>query len=150
MKQKEWRKLSRQAAEIIDTCSDSEFSMLNASWVARRLEVTPEHLSRVFKEDSGYNLKEHIERARIGKACLLLETTDMLVKEIGELVGYASPAYFGMVFRRQRGLSPIEHRERIKAGVDPQVESVPEPLPESRWETLKKRIIKFFTAKIFF
>ncbi|MOA49378.1 HTH-type transcriptional regulator YesS [compost metagenome] len=53
---------------------------------------------------------EYLTQLRVAKAQELLETTDLLVNEIAEQVGY-NPKNFIRVFKKQVGLPPGQYRE---------------------------------------
>ena len=84
--------------------------------IASEMGVSAKHVSRVFKEYSGENLSDYIDRVRMAKARELLLSTPMRIREISEAIGIDSRATFLRVFRRTEGLSPSEYRERYGAG----------------------------------
>lgn len=72
--------------------------------------ITPQHFCRLFKKQVGMRPLEYIARRRISQAKYLLIGTDKSVAEVGKLVGYPDPTYFGVVFRKYEGISPTEYR----------------------------------------
>ncbi|MCP5106358.1 MAG: helix-turn-helix transcriptional regulator, partial [bacterium] len=87
---------SLRAAECVDNCRDEDFPRLTVNWVATRVNIHPSYLSRSFKQDIGCLLKDYIEQAKMKRACqlLLLETTDLKIKEIARRLDYCSAGYF--------------------------------------------------------
>ncbi len=75
-------------------------------------EVSPQHLCRLFRKQTGMRPMEYIAQRRIAQAKSLLQETDMPVSEIGISVGYPDPTYFGVVFRKYEGTSPGGYRKR--------------------------------------
>lgn len=53
-----------------------------------------------------------LNRHRVGMACRALSESDASVGEIAEACGFASAGYFGKVFRRVTGLTPVEFRRK--------------------------------------
>lgn len=53
-----------------------------------------------------------LNRHRVGMACRALSESNASVGEIAEACGFASASYFGKVFRRITGLSPVEFRRK--------------------------------------
>jgi AraC family transcriptional regulator of arabinose operon len=53
---------------------------------------------------------EFVERQRIERARQLLVMTSLSVKEIGRGVGFESPFYFSLRFKRHTGKSPRSFR----------------------------------------
>lgn len=94
---------------------DIELSQLIELWANGRA-VTPQHFCRVFKSAAGMRPMEYIARKRVAHAKLLLWNTDYSAAKIGEICGYRDPTYFGQVFRKYEGISPIEYRN--KRGTD--------------------------------
>ncbi len=80
------------------------------SSAARRLGLSREHLSRRLRAELGCPPSAWLAAQRLRRAALLLETTAMGVREIGQSVGFASPTAFCAAFRRQHGRSPDQWR----------------------------------------
>ena len=79
--------------------------------LANDLNVTPQHLSAMFKERVGMNFIEYITRRRMQYAEKLLRENRMSTSEIASACGYADPAYFRRLFARAYGMTPHEYRE---------------------------------------
>lgn len=73
--------------------------------------ITPQHFCRLFRKQVGMRPLEYIARRRISQAKYLLISTDKPVAEVGKLVGYPDPTYFGVVFRKYESISPSEYRK---------------------------------------
>lgn len=84
-------------------------SLESASSVAR---TTPEHFSRLFRQEIGIPFAKWQVQVRICVARELLQTTRLPVHLIGRAVGYDDPSTFGRVFKRQSGVSPSCLRQR--------------------------------------
>ena len=80
--------------------------------LASDLNVTPQHLSAMFKERVGVNFIEYVTRRRMQYAGRLLRENRMSTSEIASACGYADPAYFRRLFVRTYGMTPHEYRER--------------------------------------
>ncbi len=80
--------------------------------IARRLQVSPSHLSHEFKRSTGQTVMGYLTEIRIAAAKRLLETP-LPVAQIAGLVGYPDPYYFSRVFRQVAGESPTQARERL-------------------------------------
>lgn len=68
--------------------------------------VTRQHFCRVFKEKMQMRPMEYLARKRVAVARGLLISTSLSISEIGKMVGYDNPTYFGMVFKKYEGISP--------------------------------------------
>lgn len=80
--------------------------------VGSEFRVSESYLSTLFKEQSGGNFGDFLETLRIEKACDLLQDKTITVNEVAEEVGYNSVQSFRRAFKRVKGVSPKEQREK--------------------------------------
>lgn len=80
--------------------------------IAAQMHVSKHHLCRVFKESMGITMIDYLNNIRIKNACNFLESSDKSILEISQLCGFNSSAYFGNVFKRITGESPLKYRKR--------------------------------------
>ncbi|MCB0743715.1 MAG: helix-turn-helix transcriptional regulator, partial [Ignavibacteriae bacterium] len=73
---------------------------------AKLVNLSISHLSKLFKERTGFSPIEFFIQLKIQKACMYLISTDYKVKEIGNLLHYDDPYYFSRVFTKMVGTSP--------------------------------------------
>jgi transcriptional regulator GlxA family with amidase domain len=83
---------------------------LSVSVLARRMAVTPRHLSRIFQTEIGLSPAEFVLRMRMEYARRLLERTDLPPERIAEKCGLGSIATLHRVFRNRLGLTPGRYR----------------------------------------
>ena len=83
--------------------------------IAMEANLNPEYLSRVFKEETGYNYSAFLSNIRLKKAEYLLINTVEKVQNIAEMVGYSNVSYFSTIFKKKYGVNPYEFR-RNNAG----------------------------------
>lgn len=81
--------------------------------IAEKLEIHEKYVSRVFKTEFGENLSAYVEFRRIEKACELLQSTNMLIAEIAEAVGYSSDLSFRRAFKKLKDISPATYRNNV-------------------------------------
>lgn len=74
--------------------------------VADEVGISPQYLSKIFKEKYGSNFIDYITRKRIELAEELLGRRDADIKEVSKAVGYGDTYYFCKVFKRDTGLTP--------------------------------------------
>lgn len=82
--------------------------------VGSEFRVSESYLSTLFKEQSGGNFGDFLETLRIEKACELLQDKTITVNEVAEEVGYNSVQSFRRAFKRVKGVSPKEQREKCE------------------------------------
>ncbi len=79
---------------------------LTLEGVARIQNISPQYLSKLFKEETSFTFVEFLTRLRIELAHQLMVESDLSIKEICYKVGYSDPNYFSRLFRKQTGLMP--------------------------------------------
>ena len=80
--------------------------------VSGHVGISPQHLSRLFREEMETSFTRYLTENRIDRACRLLEETPLGIAEIADRCGYADANYFAKVFRKYRGVSPGDYRRR--------------------------------------
>lgn len=83
---------------------------ISLSGIAEGSHISKEHLSRMFKKETGVTITEYVATARLKKATELLTTTNLSISEISELVGYSDNNYFVKVFRKYYKMTPSQYR----------------------------------------
>lgn len=74
--------------------------------------VTPNYLSRVFKEELGINFVEWLNRFRVEKAKALLSEKGAKTYEVAVKVGYKDYKYFSGIFKKYAGCTPKEFKDK--------------------------------------
>lgn len=77
---------------------------------ASQLEITPKHLSRTIKSQTGFTAVEWIERFVILEAKVLLKSTNLNIQQIADELNFPSQSFFGKYFKKYTGMSPKEFR----------------------------------------
>lgn len=78
--------------------------------IADHVNISPSHLSVLYKKNTGQNISDTITAVRIEAACQLLLNTGFSLKEISEKTGYTNQYYFSSCFKKKIGSSPSEYR----------------------------------------
>ncbi len=105
--QPQWLGLTGRAMELIQASLEKP---LPVGQLARALQVSPEHLSRVFKAQTGKGLHHSIHAAKMERAKAMLRQSALSVGEISSRLGYQTPQHFSRIFRQVFGGSPREFR----------------------------------------
>ena len=86
---------------------------LRVPLLARRLGVSPAHLSRIFHQATGLRLVDYMARYRAERARAMLgEDEARAVAEVARACGFASISQFNRVFKATFGASPRAMRRR--------------------------------------
>jgi AraC-like DNA-binding protein len=102
---------------------------LNATKVARQLEINATYLAHLFAEQVGIRMNRYIAIRRIELAEKLLAATNWQVKRIARESGYANPDWFSHVFHSHTGLTPGEYRRKLRVdNAGPPSDSGPVPM----------------------
>ncbi|QJD84024.1 response regulator transcription factor [Cohnella herbarum] len=101
----------QEIGAYIEKHLDEDLSLVRLS---KRFHFNPSYLSRVFKQESGMNLSDFIERARLRRAKELLGREGLRINEIGAKVGYESPHSFSRFFKKSTGTTPQEYRDAAR------------------------------------
>jgi AraC-like DNA-binding protein len=83
---------------------------LTVDEIARSVHVSPYHLTRVFRRQTGFAVHDYLNQLRVREALKrILEGQDDLAALAGEL-GFSSHSHLSANFRRTFGLAPSETR----------------------------------------
>lgn len=86
---------------------------LSLTRIAAAVNFHPAYLSRIYKESTQIGLSEYIWEQRLQMACKLLRETHIRVVDIGVQLGFNSATYFTRFFKKHKGISPQEYRDRF-------------------------------------
>lgn len=100
--------LAEKARQIVREHLDQPF---DATQLARRLNVSREHLSRVFHARTGQTPYQYILAEKIRQACRRLKDTDLPVADVAAAVGFENPVSFSRAFRRVMQITPKRFRQ---------------------------------------
>ena len=104
-----------KALHIIDQdYMEQDLSLIS---VADELNVTPQYLSRIIRDQTGDTFVACLSRRRMKQAMLLLSDPGLRLYQISEKCGYATQHYFSYVFRKMTGMTPGEYRRSVQAGL---------------------------------
>ena len=89
---------SKQVAEAIDYIYIHIMERITIQDLASAVCVSPAHLSRIFKQETGVSVSEYIRQRKIDMA--------------KNLLSYSSQSHFIHHFRSQTGMTPKAYRDR--------------------------------------
>ncbi|KQX46845.1 helix-turn-helix domain-containing protein [Paenibacillus sp. Root444D2] len=112
------KKKEDSTGEIISkivTFLDSHYpeSDLNLYRISVAVELPEKYISQLFKEQTGENLSDYLEKIRIKNATDLLFNSEHTIDEISQHVGYNSAHAFRRAFKRVSGVSPSIYRKTV-------------------------------------
>ncbi|MDO4284890.1 MAG: helix-turn-helix domain-containing protein [Eubacteriales bacterium] len=83
---------------------------LSRESLASMVYLTPDYLSHLFKNETGYSLTNYVIHERIEEAKRLLLQTDMNIWDIAISCGFQNISYFSRQFKNFTGITPREFR----------------------------------------
>lgn len=81
---------------------------------ARLCAVSPCCFMNLFKEVTGQSFVTYLNGYRVVKAQAMLASTRKAISEVSLESGFCNQSYFGMVFRRLTGVTPLAYRLQCK------------------------------------
>ena len=103
---------NEQIMNSIYTYIEQDLSGANLNSIARKMQMTDSHLSRVFKKNTGTNFSEYLSDRKLEEAArLLLQDSKIKVADIADMLGYGNPTYFLSRFKAKYGISPSAYRK---------------------------------------
>lgn len=100
------KKQNRYTGEAVEYIKKHFYRKITLSEVADALSMSPEHLSRIFKKDTGIGFNHYLNLIRLQSAEVLLKTTDKTVSQIAGECGFEDSNYFSYKFKEFYGVPP--------------------------------------------
>jgi len=83
---------------------------ITARDVAEYLEISESSFVKIFKKKTGYTFLKYLTLYRVKNSIKLLKNKNLRVCEVADLVGYTDCRYFGEVFKKYLGMTPLDYR----------------------------------------
>ena len=81
--------------------------------IAASMYLSPEHLGKMYKKETGTSIKDYLTEYRLQKARELLKTPGIRISDAALAVGFDNFTYFSTMFKKQTGLTPNEYRKQM-------------------------------------
>lgn len=85
---------------------------LSLGSVAEVLGISPGYFSTIFSKNLQCGFVDYLNQVRIDRACAYLEQNYLKTYEIAYKVGFNDEKYFSKVFKKIKGISPKEYKEK--------------------------------------
>jgi len=103
MSKKNTSLLLRLKKLLYQNMADSNFGITE---FCQQLSISRAQLHRIIRQETGLTTSHYIRLLRLERAKELLATTNLLVYEVAEQVGFSNVAYFSTTFLAAFGYSP--------------------------------------------
>lgn len=107
---------SQQARLFFDLLGMRRGRIRSVSEIATLMNLTPKHLSRIIKEQTGETPIHFIHQYMMRAITQELRYSTKTAKEIAFQQGFSSLAFFGKFVKQQTGLTPTEYRKKLQTG----------------------------------
>ena len=98
--------------EVIKFIRENFSGAISLSEAAEQFCVSPEHLSRSFKKQTGFGFNEYVNLIRLREAEFMLKSEkSKSILEIAFLCGFNDSNYFSAKFRKLYGITPSDLRK---------------------------------------
>ena len=87
---------------------------------ANHFFISPDYVSKFFKENTGYGFTKYATKVRMDKACELLVDGNYNIERISEAVGYSSALSFRRAFKNYMGIPPSDYRANLIGSSEPE------------------------------
>jgi AraC family transcriptional regulator len=99
------RDLAEHTALVLASHPGARHSL---SGLARSVSSSPFHLARVFREETGASIHQHLLKIRLALSLEQVLERSQTLSEIAYSLGFSSHAHFSALFRRRYGASPSD------------------------------------------
>lgn len=104
---------NKQAIEIIRYIYNN-YKIISLTQLAEHFHYSETHISRLIKNESGYNYKDFVRTVRLNQCKSLLLASSASIARIAEMVGYETPESLIRAFEKAFQMTPTQYR-RIHA-----------------------------------
>lgn len=80
--------------------------------LAASVNLSRDHLGRMFKQLTGEKISDYINKLRIEESCLQLLVSEKKIIDIAFAVGFENLRTFNLCFAKWKGLSPRDYRQK--------------------------------------
>ena len=87
-----------------------EDGLPSVRYFSEKLNYSTYYLSDLLKSETGKTTQDHIHDFLIKKAKDALLDSELSVSEIAYSFGFSYPNYFGKLFKKKTGLTPLDYR----------------------------------------
>ena len=100
--------------QIVNYIENYYWEDLSLEHLAGIVHYSPHHLNLVFKKHIGTPVHRYISEVRLEKSKDLLQSREMLVKQVATAIGFKDPLYFSRKFKQHFGISPQAYQSDFR------------------------------------
>ncbi|MDO4337403.1 MAG: AraC family transcriptional regulator [Eubacteriales bacterium] len=84
--------------------------------VAEAIGLSPCHLSRVFRQETGESIVDYVQKERVEAAKNMLIYSDATLSAISQYLYFSTQSYFIRIFKKYTGITPGQYRKYYREG----------------------------------
>jgi transcriptional regulator GlxA family with amidase domain len=111
--------MDHRVTHIIECMRERLHGELTLEALAAEVGISASRLGFLFRHETGRSPGAYLQALRMERARLLLESTDLSVREVMQQVGLSDPSHFSRDFRNAHGLSPRSYRLQLRLAGPP-------------------------------
>lgn len=102
---------ARAIKEIINERYHDKDLSLNT--ISKKIFLSSSYICIAFKKETGMTIMGFLNKTRIEKSLAHLADKNASINEVAQKVGYENGNYYAKIFRKTKGMSPKQYRERL-------------------------------------
>ena len=110
----EAEKTSSRIQKVAQYVSENYSEVITLHDAAQMAFMEDSYFSRQFKKLTGFGFVEYLTQVRLKAAAQMLADTSQSISKIAEDCGFSGSNYFGDVFKKLYGKSPVEYRKEYQ------------------------------------
>ncbi len=106
------RRSSSTILQVVAYINQEYRQHITLDMLHKKFYVSKNTLCKQFNEQMHCSPIQYVTHIRLNKAKMYLSTTTKSISEIAELCGFPSANYFGLIFKKHIGISPLNYRKK--------------------------------------
>lgn len=106
------RTISKPVHNAIECIYSNINKRITVNEIAEMVQLSPSHLSRLFKKEMGLSISDYIRGKKIEHAKNLLRYSDYSYVDIANYLSFDSQSHFIKVFKKYEGITPRQYRNQ--------------------------------------
>lgn len=100
--------------KFLDMFSDGKGYDLTLDQMCKKMNLSKTHLERMVRTEFECGAMEYCQKMKLNKACLLLQNTDLPIRQIAELLKFYDESHFCSFFKRRMQVTPNHYRNETR------------------------------------
>ncbi|MBQ4515816.1 MAG: AraC family transcriptional regulator [Clostridia bacterium] len=98
--------------ELLDYIKSHASEKITLDDIAKKCSYNPSYFSRIFKQYTGLNFSDYLNRIRIENTVFLLSNTELKIEDVCYRSGFSDKTQFYRCFKKIKGTSPYKFKNK--------------------------------------